>query len=189
MLARRGERVCIVPRHMAVLDILFSRGGLLLAGLCLLASCRQSDRSQTTDPRAEGANGGAVISHPAQQAYAASAFHIGEGQRLYDWMNCAGCHGPHGGGGMGPSLMDGEWRYGSSMSDIVRTIDGGRPNGMPSFHNRLTGQQMWQLAAFVRSLSGLAPKDVVPSRTEGMSSKAPFTQRKPDDPPNPGEVY
>jgi len=77
---------------MAVLDILFSRrAGFALAGLCLLASCRQSDRSQTTDPRAEGASGGAVIADKAQQAYAASAYHIGEGQRLYSWMNCAGC--------------------------------------------------------------------------------------------------
>lgn len=179
-----------MPRDMAVVDILFSRRtGLFVAGLLVLTSCRQSDRSQTTDPRAEGAGGGAVIAHPAQQSYATSAYHIGEGQRLYSWMNCAGCHGPHGGGGMGPSLMDGEWRYGSGMSDIVRTIDGGRPNGMPSFHDRLTGQQMWQLAAYVRSLSGLAPKDVVPSRDEGMSSKAPYTQRKPNDPPKPGEAY
>ena len=163
--------------------------GLLLASLCLVVGCRQSDRSQTTDPRAEGTDGGAVISDSAQRAYAASAYHIGEGQRLYYWMNCAGCHGPHGGGGMGPSFMDAQWRYGSGMSDIVRTIDGGRPNGMPSFHNRLTGQQMWQLAAYVRSLSGLAPKDVVPSRADDLSSKAPITQRSPDKPAQPGEPY
>jgi len=175
---------------MAVQGIpLRRRAGVLLAVLSLVAGCRQSDRSQTTDARAEAAGGGAIISHPAQQAYSTSAYHIGEGQRLYSWMNCAGCHGPHGGGGMGPSLMDGRWRYGSSMSDIVRTIDGGRPNGMPSFHNRLTGQQMWQLAAYVRVLSGLAPKDAVPSRDEGMSSKAPYTQRKPNDPPQPGKAY
>jgi len=162
---------------------------LLIAGFCLLSSCRQSDRSQTSDPRAEGAGGGAILSDPAQQGYSTSAFHIGEGQRLYSWMNCAGCHGPHGGGGMGPSFMDAEWRYGGGMADIVRSIDGGRPNGMPSFHDRLTGQQMWQLAAYIRSLSGLAPKDVVPSRGDQMSSKAPITQRSPDKPAEPREPY
>lgn len=90
---------------------------------------------------------------------------------------------------MAPSLMDAKWRYGSSMAEIVRTIDVGRPNGMPAFHNRLTGQQMWQLAAYVRSLSGLAPKDAVSSRGEEFSTKAPYTQRKPAQPPRPGEAY
>ena len=165
------------------------RVAALVVSLLLLAGCRREDRSQTTDPHAEGANGGAVIASPEQAHYAANAYHIGEGQRLYSWMNCSGCHGPAGGGGMGPSLMDAQWRYGSNMADIVRTIDTGRPNGMPSFHNRLTGQQMWQLAAYVRTLSGLAPKDAIPSRGEDFSSKAPYTQRKPDRPPKPGEAY
>lgn len=154
---------------------------ILICGLALLSACRRDDRSETTDSRAEKAGGGAVIASPEQAQYAASAYHIGEGQRLYGWMNCSGCHGSAGGGGMGPSLMDAKWRYGSSMADIVRTIDGGRPNGMPAFHDRLTGQQMWQLAAYVRTLSGLAPKDVVPSRSDELSSKAPITQRKPSD--------
>jgi len=162
---------------------------LVLAILVMLSACRRSDRSETTDPHAEGSSGGAILTAPQQEGYASSAYHIGEGQRLFQWMNCAGCHGPHGGGGMGPSLMDAEWRYGSGMADIVRTIDGGRPNGMPSFHNRLTGQQMWQLAAYVRALSGLAPSDAVPSRGDEMSSKAPITQRDPDKPAKPGERY
>jgi cytochrome c oxidase cbb3-type subunit 3 len=42
----------------------------------------------------------------------------------------------HGGGGMGPPLMDNEWIYGSSPENIVATIVEGRPNGMPSFRNR-----------------------------------------------------
>lgn len=162
---------------------------VLIATLALLAGCRQSDRSKTTDPHAEGASGGAIVSASEQGDYSTSAYQIGEGQRLYKWMNCAGCHGPHGGGGMGPSFMDAKWRYGSDMADIVRTIDGGRPNGMPSFHNRLTGQQMWQLAAYVRALGGLAPSDAVPSRGDQMSGKAPITQRDPDKQAKPGEPY
>lgn len=193
MLRRRRERSYIVLRSVSDRRLFHAsrRIGLFVfaTGLCLLGGCRQSDRSQTTDPRAEGSSGGAILSAAEQGDYATSAYHIGEGQRLFKWMNCAGCHGPHGGGGMGPSLMDAEWRYGSGMSDIVRTIDGGRPNGMPSFHDKLTGQQMWQLAAYVRSLSGLAPKDAVPSRGDQMSSKAPITQRSPDKPAKPGEPY
>jgi cytochrome c oxidase cbb3-type subunit 3 len=66
---------------------------------------------------------------------------------------------------------------------IDRTIDRGRPNGMPSFHDRLTGQQMWQLAAYVRTLSGLAPKDAVPSRNDSLGSTEPFVQMTPTTPP------
>jgi cytochrome c oxidase cbb3-type subunit 3 len=158
----------------------------LLVGLALSTACSREDRSKTTDRRAEGSAGGATISSPLQADYTSNAYQIGEGQRLYRWMNCSGCHGAAGGGGMGPSLMDAQWRYGSRMADIVATIDGGRPNGMPAFHDKLTGQQMWQLAAFVRTLSGLAPKDAVPSRGDELSSKAPISQRKPSDAPQAG---
>ena len=51
----------------------------------------------------------AVDSRVALQ-YEGNAYHIGEGQRLFKWYNCNGCHG-NGGGSMGPALMDGEWRY------------------------------------------------------------------------------
>ena len=46
-------------------------------------------------------------------------------------MNCVGCHS-HGGGGMGPALMDGQWRYGGRIDQIATTIAEGRPNGMPA---------------------------------------------------------
>ena len=45
-------------------------------------------------------------------------------------MNCVGCH-CHGGGGMGPALMDDQWRYGGRIDQIAATIAEGRPNGMP----------------------------------------------------------
>ena len=42
----------------------------------------------------------------------------GEGRRLFLRFNCAGCHGDHGGGGMGPSLRDSDWIYGSGDIQI-----------------------------------------------------------------------
>jgi cytochrome c oxidase cbb3-type subunit 3 len=76
---------------------------------------------------------------------------IQAGKQLYAAMNCVGCHS-HGGGGMGPPLMDNTWIYGSSIEHIVATIREGRPNGMPSFRGRLPDEQIWQIAAYVRSL-------------------------------------
>lgn len=77
---------------------------------------------------------------------------IQAGKQLYAAMNCVGCHS-HGGGGMGPPLMDNRWIYGSSIEHIVSSVREGRPNGMPSFRGRIPDEQIWQIAAYVRSLS------------------------------------
>jgi cytochrome c oxidase cbb3-type subunit 3 len=74
------------------------------------------------------------------------------GKALFYSMNCAGCHS-NGGGGMGPSLMDGHLRYGGRLEQIRQTIADGRPNGMPSWAARLSDADMWELAAYVRSMS------------------------------------
>jgi cytochrome c oxidase cbb3-type subunit 3 len=79
---------------------------------------------------------------------------IAAGRQLYLAYNCIGCHF-NGGGGMGPALMDDDWVYGSGMENIAATIKEGRPNGMPSFRAVVTEDQVWQLAAYVRSLSHL----------------------------------
>lgn len=107
-------------------------------------------------------------------AYDNNANAIGRGQQLYTMMNCVGCHS-HGGGGMGPPLMDDEWRYGSRIDQVAATIAEGRPNGMPAWRGKLTEGQIWELAAYVRSLSGLPSKDAVSSRAESMSAGTPQT--------------
>ena len=87
-------------------------------------------------------------------------------------MNCVGCHA-HGGGGMGPALMDDKWRYGGRIDQIAATIAEGRPNGMPAWRGRLTDDQIWKLAAYVRTLSGQPSKDAVSSRADEMSGTPP----------------
>ena len=99
-----------------------------------------------------------------------NAYDISEGKRLFSQWNCVGCHS-HGGGGMGPALMDSEWVYGSDPENIVATVVEGRPNGMPSFRNRIPSQQLWQLAAYIRSLSGLTPKAASSGRDDDMAYK------------------
>lgn len=96
-----------------------------------------------------------------------NAFDIAEGQKLFTWYNCSGCHA-NGGGGMGPALMDDEWIYGSEPEHIYRTIIEGRPNGMPSFAGRIPDTQVWKLVAYVRTLASLSPKSARASRSEHM---------------------
>ena len=54
-----------------------------------------------------------------------NAYAMNEGKRLYDSYNCSGCHA-HGGGAIGPALMDDAWIYGSEPANIFATI------GVPS---------------------------------------------------------
>ena len=63
--------------------------------------------------------------------------------------------------------MDDDWIYGGDAPAIYRDASrDGRPNGMPSFGSRIPEDQIWQLVAYVRSLSGLAPQDAAPNRDD-----------------------
>jgi cytochrome c oxidase cbb3-type subunit 3 len=118
----------------------------------------------------------AVIEHDLQNAYA-----VAEGKRLFGAWNCTGCHG-HGGGGMGPALMDGRWLYGDDPDTLFRTITAGRPNGMPAYGARITQADAWKLVSYVRSLSGLVAQDVAPSRNDAMSANPPENSINPQSP-------
>ena len=100
--------------------------------------------------------------------YDDNAWAISEGQRLYGWYNCAGCHSTNGGGSIGPPLMDSEWIYGSDPQNIHDTIVEGRPNGMPSYGGHIPDDQIWKIAAYVRSLSGLERADAHAPRSDHL---------------------
>ncbi len=79
---------------------------------------------------------------------------IEAGQALFvGELGCAGCHGQDGGGGIGPALNDDQWVYGGEAADIHETLVNGRPNGMPAFADAADDEQLWQVVAFVQSLS------------------------------------
>ncbi len=101
-----------------------------------------------------------------------NAWGISEGKLLFSQYNCVGCHA-YGGGGIGPALMDDEWRYGFDPANIYATIVEGRPNGMPSFRGKVPDYQVWQIVAFVQSLSGQAPIDAASGRSDRMQSHRP----------------
>jgi cytochrome c oxidase cbb3-type subunit 3 len=107
-----------------------------------------------------------------------SAYALAQGRIYYRWFNCVGCHA-QGGGDMGPALMDASWIYGKTPGDLFVTIMDGRPNGMPSFRGRIPEEQAWQIVAYVRSLSGLAPDDAAPNRSDTLTGGKPEDLREP----------
>ncbi|HYB94547.1 MAG TPA: cytochrome c [Vicinamibacterales bacterium] len=111
-----------------------------------------------------------------------NAYALSEGKRLYSAYNCVGCHAK-GGGAIGPALMDHRWIYGSRPEQIYATIIQGRPNGMPAFGGRIPDQQVWQLVAYVQSMSGAVSQYAAPSRDDDMKVFKPENRREPPQPP------
>jgi cytochrome c oxidase cbb3-type subunit 3 len=155
---------------------------LALTVALAVAACEREERDYKPTPAA-AARAQTIAGSPLQPGgsrpplvvpneYEESAYAVAEGQRLYRWYNCNGCHA-NGGGGSGPALMDDQWIYGSAPANIVATILEGRPNGMPAFGGKIPDHQAMQIAAYVRSMSGLLPKDVAPGRTDHLSAKKP----------------
>jgi cytochrome c oxidase cbb3-type subunit 3 len=165
---------------------------LILAGAGLLLYRGGRDYGPTPIAAAERENGISLSrifpggSAPPASAPAASydesAFAVSEGQHLFQAFNCNGCHA-NGGGGIGPALMDDKWIYGSEPRNIYQTIIEGRPNGMPSFRNKIPEQQVWRLVAYVRSMSGLVPSSARSARDDAMQTRPPATLQT-TEPPN-----
>jgi cytochrome c oxidase cbb3-type subunit 3 len=114
-----------------------------------------------------------------------NAWGMAEGKRLFMFYNCAGCHS-NGGGGMGPALMDDKWIYGDQPSHVFSSIVEGRPNGMPAWRSKIPDAQVWQLVAYVRSMSGQGPKAARPGRSDHMSSGPPESARRAETPVQTG---
>jgi cytochrome c oxidase cbb3-type subunit III len=147
-----------------------------MALLVLPLGCRREQR--VFDPGSSGTqladgtalnevHAGGSVPVPDISKYEGSAYAVAEGKRLYSAYNCVGCHA-QGGGAIGPALMDSVWIYGSQPQQIYSDIVQGRPNGMPSFGGKLPDYQVWELVAYVRSMSGQLPSDVAPSRSDQM---------------------
>jgi cytochrome c oxidase cbb3-type subunit 3 len=161
----------------------------VLLGLAL-AACEREERRLREIPPGVAASavrvgqlqpGPAVQRFEARSPYEENAYAIAEGKRLFASFNCVGCHS-HGGGGIGPPLMDDKWIYGSAPANIFATIVEGRPNGMPAFADKIPTPLVWQLVAYVRSLSGLVPTDAASGRSDHMQAKAPEMATEQESP-------
>ena len=152
---------------------------LALVLLVAATSCKREQRGFHVDPpSAETLQtvvltslhaGAPATNAPVKNDYEENAPAISQGEHLYNYFNCVGCHA-HGGGDKGPALMDDQWIYGSNPEQIFATIVQGRPNGMPSFRGRIPDFQVWQLVAYVRSLSGLVDRQAAPGRSDHMQT-------------------
>jgi putative heme-binding domain-containing protein len=95
------------------------------------------------------------------------------GARIFR-SHCGSCHGVRGTGGLGPDLTSGMFFHGSSDADLFRNIAEGIPGtAMPGVF--FEGTQVWQIVAFVRSLSGSSAANSVPG--DGARGKRQFRRQ------------
>jgi cytochrome c oxidase cbb3-type subunit 3 len=165
-----------------------------------LAACDREDRDYRSNPvtaetnekislvpLSPGPGGPTERRSGIGKDYEENAYHIGQGKKLYAWFNCNGCHS-NGGGGSGPPLMDDTWIYGGQIENIAQTIREGRPNGMPSFRGKIPDDQIWQIAAYVRSMGRNVPKAAAPGRNDDMSPGPAELRRPPGQVTNGGQI-
>ena len=172
-------------------------GPIVVCALCVSVTACERERRPFEDPAGAAARsqntpmtslyaGAPPPAPPPPGPFHTNAYAIAEGKRLYSAFNCVGCHA-HGGGGMGPALMDDQWVYGSGPANVFNSIIEGRPNGMPAWRNKIPDEQVWQLVAYVRSMSGQSPIDVLPGRDDHMRSSTPENARRAATPVQTGK--
>jgi cytochrome c oxidase cbb3-type subunit III len=161
-------------------------GGILFGALGFL-SCEREERGfRVETPDANRINSKQLttlqpgVSSPTpvfKNEYENNAQALATGKQLFKQMNCYGCHA-NGGGAIGPPLMDSKWIYGGEPDQVFATIVEGRPNGMPAFHGKMPDYQVWQLVAYVRSMSGQASPNAAGSRDDDMKVGEPENSRQ-----------
>lgn len=154
-----------------------------------LAACEREKRDLRLDPpslaaldqvatMANGIGGAPPDVYVAlDRTYETNAYNLSQGKRLYEWFNCTGCHA-NGGGAAGPAFLDGWWRYGPDPVSLFVSVRDGQPHGMPPFRDKMTTEQIWQVAAYVQTIGLYSGKTAAPSRNDEMQSR-PAESRGP----------
>ena len=163
---------------------------LCAIGICVLTltSCQREQRQLRPAParlaifgdaarESELQPGGPQSQPVVANPYTGNAYSISEGQRLFNWYNCSGCHA-NGGGAIGPPLIKQEWIYGGDPANLFDTIVKGRPNGMPAWGGRIPEYQVWQIVGYVRSLNNQEPRSATPARTDIIEPKPSTIQNR-----------
>lgn len=77
---------------------------------------------------------------------------VARGKALFG-ASCSACHGPEGGGGIGPNLTDEYWLHGGKPENVYACVHDGVPaKGMPSWGPQLGAEKVTAVTAFVLSI-------------------------------------
>ena len=83
--------------------------------------------------------------------FASDSTSAADGSKIFSTMNCDGCHGGGALGWVGPSLVDGRWRYGGTDGALYQSIFYGRPRGMPAYGGVMSPGAIWKVVSYIRA--------------------------------------
>jgi cytochrome c len=158
---------------------------LLAATLVAAAACKSGGEAkvQATGPGVKSEDripaGGVLPAANALSAARPANLKPDAGANLFSSMNCDGCHGGGAVGWVGPSLVDGRWRYGGADDEIFTSIYYGRPKGMPAYGGVIGTDGVWMLVAYIKAQ---AVPPVVPTTSwlPGGNAAATPTEPRPE---------
>lgn len=167
----------------------------MIAGALVAATGCKSDRTGASGGKGIGAAevteeikageripaGGAVPEPDALSKPRPAKLNPEAGGNLFASMNCDGCHGGGAIGWVGPSLVDGRWRYGGTDEEIFTSIYYGRPKGMPAYGGVIGTDGAWMLVGYIKAQE---PPSVVPTTSWLPGGNAVATPPAPT-PPGP----
>lgn len=82
---------------------------------------------------------------------------LDKGKQIYT-ANCLQCHGPDGGGTVGPNLTDKNWIHGGGIKNVFKIVTEGVPaKGMIAWKTALTPKQIQQVSSYVLTFQGTTP--------------------------------
>lgn len=132
---------------------------IIASAVVAAAACKKDEagRVQTDGAGYQAAEripaGGVTPAANALSAPRPSKLDPATGGNLFSSMNCDGCHGGGAIGWVGPSLVDGRWRYGGADDEIFTSIFYGRPKGMPAYGGVIGPEGVWNLVAYIKAQS------------------------------------
>ncbi|MCH2471097.1 MAG: c-type cytochrome [Gemmatimonadetes bacterium] len=128
----------------------------LAALVMVVVACGGSDSGASTSPSSDAgdrvfAGGVAPPTEILENPFDSDTDAVVVGEGLFAAMNCGECHGGGGVGFVGPSLVDGRWRYGGDDGELYQSIYAGRSRGMPAYGGILADAAIWSIVTYVRA--------------------------------------
>src|SRR4051812_15445215 len=168
-------------RHLpAVLAAAIVAGAVCTRGATVQAQANATVKAEDRVPA-----GGVLPAANALSAPKPANLNPDAGASLFGAMNCDGCHGGGAVGWVGPSLVDGRWRYGGADDEIFTSIFYGRPKGMPAYGGVIGTDGVWNLVAYIKAQ---AVPPVVPTTSwlpGGNAGAAPAARKEGQQDPGP----
>jgi len=122
----------------------------------VVVACGGSDSGAFTSPSSDAgdrvfAGGVAPPTEILENPFDSDTDAVVVGEGLFAAMNCGECHGGGGVGFVGPSLVDGRWRYGGDDGELYQSIYAGRSRGMPAYGGILADGAIWSIVTYLRA--------------------------------------